>query len=398
MLLETKNIKENDIIIYSRNSTDEDYNFRIVFKNDPQKHNRIISFNHIRKLITEYFPKNLVAYRILSNFPDVSINAKYGCIILIDSKPELIFTDPVFAVKTIEEYLEYKPNVEFRFRIQKVGFTTVNEFKTKANFKEEFVYDLNIDEAINQNDEVFIKSLIEKRTAPKKRKRSRGEIKRNIIFKPEGKDIVDYLESDEEQGNKQNDLETEKLRERAERLSQGEIEYRGKNLNTEKVERFRDEKKQIELSFPNDRRIEVKDFQIETTSRSDQQNNRIETRDSGISSNEGMNDLRLNISETKESIKSDFKKIQSLPPISVRKVHINEDGSQTKIEPETPVKQSDNLFSNFLINLQNESVSKAKKKNRHKESDIIQMFKSLQKSKSENEQNKSVVFKSSKKN
>jgi len=96
MLLETKNIKENDIIIYSRNSTDENYNFRIIFKDDPQTFHRLISFEHVKKLITEYFPKNLIAYRILCNFPDITIgNVNYGCVIMADSEPELIFTDPV---------------------------------------------------------------------------------------------------------------------------------------------------------------------------------------------------------------------------------------------------------------------------------------------------------------
>jgi hypothetical protein len=178
MLLETKNIKENDIIIYTRNSMDENYNFRIVFKNDPHTHHRLISFEHVKKLITEYFPKNLIAYRILCNSPDITISsAKYGCVIIADNEPELIFTDPVFAVQTIEEYVQFKHNSEFRFRIQKVGYTTLNQVDGNANFNEEFVIDLNIDDAINQNDEIFVQPLIEKRITSRKRKNQEMKLK-----------------------------------------------------------------------------------------------------------------------------------------------------------------------------------------------------------------------------
>jgi len=69
MLLETKNIKENDIIIYSRNSTDENYNFRIIFKDDPQTYHRLISFEHVKKTYNRILPEK---FNCLSNFVQFS--------------------------------------------------------------------------------------------------------------------------------------------------------------------------------------------------------------------------------------------------------------------------------------------------------------------------------------
>ena len=305
MLLETKNIHENDIIIYSRNSMDENYNFRIVFKNDPHSHHRIISFVHVKKLITEHFPKNLIAYRILCNFPDITIgNVKYGCVIMLENEPELIFTDPIFAVQTIEEYIQYNHNIEFRFRIQQVGFTTVDRVEGKANFKEEFVFDLKMDEATNQNDEVFIKALIQKPFILRKRKKSRREIKRDIIFKPENQKSNENIVEEKIPAKEKIEIDAQELSNRYERVVEGEMNKENKN---------------------------------------------------------------------------EFQKVQRSNPVTIRKVEINENDSQSQVELETSKNNKDDLFSNFLNNLQSESISKVKKKTKsHKESDIIQMFKSLQ--------------------
>ena len=322
MLLETKNIQENDIIIYSRNSMDENYNFRIVFKNDPHTHHRIISFEHVKKLITEYFPKNLIAYRILCNFSDITIGkVNYGCVIMVDNVPELIFTDPVFAVQTIEEYIEHNHNIDFRFKIQQIGYTTLNKVEEKANFQEEFIFDLKMGEAINQNDEIFVNPIIEKRIFSRKQKKSGREIKRDIIFKPENQKSIEFIEEDKGPAKtKKND--TKELSNRNERVAGGKI--------------------------------------------------------------------------NKEE---EYQKVQSSTPVTIRKVEINENGSQTHVELEAPKNHKDDLFSNFLNNLQSESISKVKKKKkRYKESDIIQMFKSLQSGNSnqDGDQNTNIILTSGK--
>ena len=65
----------------------------------------------------------------------------------------------------------------------------------------------------------------------------------------------------------------------------------------------------------------------------------------------------------------------------------------------TPKNHTDDLFSNFLNNLQSESISKVKKKKKgYKESDIIQMFKSVRIAKlnKDSDQNSNIVLKADK--
>jgi len=401
MLLETKNIQENDIIIYSRNSTDENYNFRIVFKNDPHTHHRIISFEHVKKLITEYFPKNLIAYRILCNLPDITIsNVNFGCVIMVDNEPELIFTDPVFAVQTIEEYIQYNHSIEFRFRLQKVGYTTLNKVEGKANYKEEFVFDLNIDEAINQNDEIFVMPLIKKRISSRRRKKSGRENKRNIIFKPENQNELGIIDEDEVPTKTKKERATQELARRYERVAEGDMIYVGKRLNLGKIERVQAEKKQIELSLLNERRLSIEDYQIIESSRAFQQKLRDSRKEEELISTDTPNDLRLQYSDGEMNIEEEFQKVQNSAPVTTRRVEINEDGSQTQVEMEVPKNHKDDLFSNFLNNLQSESLSKVKKKiKRYKESDIIQMFKSVQTTKSNKygDQNSNIILTANKK-
>jgi hypothetical protein len=395
MLLETKNIKENDIIIYTRNSMDENYNFRIIFKNDPHIHHRLISFEHVKKLITEYFPKNLIAYRILCNFPDIKISsAKHGCVIMADNEPELIFTDPVFAVQSIEEYIQFNHNNEFRFRIQKVGYTTLNKVDGKANFNEEFVFDLNIDEAINQNDEIFVQPLIAKRITSRKKKKSGSEIKRNIIFKPENQNKLGFIEEDTEQAKTKKEVVTQDLSKRYERVAEGELMYVGNILKLGKIERVQNEKKQIEFPFLNERRINIEDYQILESSRTAQQKQREPLKEEELLSNDNTNELRLKFSDSEINKEEKFQKVQSSAPVTIRRVEINENGSQSLVEVKESKNHKDDLFSNFLNNLQSESISKVKKKKkRFKESDIIQMFKSVQtdNSNKDGDQNNNIV-------
>ena len=379
MLLETKNIQENDIIIYTRNSMDENYNFRIIFKNDPQTHNRIISFEHVKKLITEYFPKNLIAYRILCNFPDITIgNVKYGCVIMLDNEPELIFTDPVFAVQTIEEYIQYNHNNNFRFRIQQVGYTNLNKVEGKANFQEEFAFDLKMDEAINQNDEIFIVPLLETRITSRKRKKSGSEIKRNIIFKPENQNKLGFIEEDTEPPNTKKEVVGQELSNRYERVAEGEMNYAGNRLILGKIERLQAEKKRIEFPFLNERRISIEDYQILESSRTFQKKQRDPRKEELLSTNIPT-DLRLNFSDDELNKEDKFQKVQNFAPVTIRRVEINEDSSQSQVEMKKSKNHKDDLFSNFLNNLQSEGISKIKKKKkRSNESNIIQMFKSVQ--------------------
>jgi hypothetical protein len=69
------------------------------------------------------------------------------------------------------------------------------------------------------------------------------------------------------------------------------------------------------------------------------------------------------------------------------------------VEMEVTKNHKDDLFSNFLNNLQSEKISKVKKKKKkYKESDIIQMFKSLQTANSnkDGDQNSNIILKAGK--
>ena len=175
--------------------------------------------------------------------------------------------------------------------------------------------------------------------------------------------------------------------------------YAGKILNLGRIERVQAEKKPIENPFLKERRTSIEDYQIIESSRSIQQKVRHPMQEEKLPSSDKPNDLRFNFSSGEMNKEEEFQKVQSSAPITIRRVETNEDGSQTQVEMEAPKNHKDQLFSNFLNNLQSESISKVKKKKkRHKESDIIQMFKSVQtaNSKADGDQNSNIILKSNK--
>lgn len=380
MLLETKNIKENDIIIYSRNSMDANYNYRIIFVNDPKKHHRVISYNQVKKLISEHFPKNLIAYRIVSNFPDITIsNMTHGITILLNNERELIFTDPVFAVKTIEEYLEQYPSIEFRFRIQKVGYTTFNAVNEQSNFREEFCFDMSIEEVVNQNDEKIADVLLKKRAGSKKKRKLKSEEERNLVFTPEKNIKEKYIPLSSQNKKNKKIFDIQNLAVRTGRPAKGEMEYIGKVLKLGFLKRFGEGKKQLKLSFPQERRIFIKDFQVETISRTDQQSKRIYARSNNEPrKGDNTDDLGLTYSEDNAAEKEEFKKIQGAVPIVIRKIGLDEDEPKDLSVINNESEQKNELFSGFLNNLQNEGMAKSKKRRKEKETDLIYLFKRLQ--------------------
>ncbi len=160
MLLETLDVKKNDIIIYSQNLFSKSKNFKIIFKDDPDKKSRKIGFEDVCNFVTEYVPKNLIVYRILTNIPNFEFDhSHYGYSLFINGSTEIIFFDPIFAVKELEEYSSSFNIPNLRFRIQQVGLTTLNRKEGKANFAEIYNVDLEAVEAQFQNDKVFVDAL-----------------------------------------------------------------------------------------------------------------------------------------------------------------------------------------------------------------------------------------------
>lgn len=160
MLLETLDIKENDIIIYSKNVFNPDSNFRIIFKDDPKKTPRKISYGDVCRFVNEFTPKNLIAYRLLTNIKNLEINStKYGFFLYVNGVTELIYFDPVYAVKDLEEIVKEIDKKDLRFRIQQVGLTVLNRKENLPNFAEIYSIDLEAREAKFQNDKAFVEAI-----------------------------------------------------------------------------------------------------------------------------------------------------------------------------------------------------------------------------------------------
>ncbi len=378
MLLETKNIKENDFVIYSRNSVDEKYNYRIIFINDPNRHHRFINYEQVERLISEYFPKNLIAYRIVSNYPDLFIsNAEHGFTILLNNKDELFFTDPVYAVKSMEEYLDQNPSIDFKFRVQKVGITTVNMVRDRTNFKEEFCFDMNIEEVVNQNDENVVNVLLKKIISAKKKKKFKSGKNENQVFTPEKKGEEKYVPVSTLVLKDKKTIDPEKFAKRTLRQAEGSMYYGDEIINLGPAKRLYDEVNEMQTTYSKQRWIDVKDFQVETISRNDQQSFRNVESSSDIRNENNDNDnLRSNYSDEKASEDEEFNKVKEAVPIVISKIGLDGEEMETPKE-NMQKKEFDELFSGFLNSLQSEPSGKSKKHRKRKEKDLLYLFKTL---------------------
>jgi hypothetical protein len=156
MILETLDIKQNDIFIYSENKFDFEKNFHIINKDDKVKKALPIHFNEVCKYINSSDPKSVIVYRLLTNLASFKTDIlKYGVMITINGEPEVVHFDPVFAVKELEEYVKSNDITDVRFRIQQVGLLSqISNFR-KPNYSEVYAFDLEVSEAKWQNDRVF---------------------------------------------------------------------------------------------------------------------------------------------------------------------------------------------------------------------------------------------------
>lgn len=156
MILETLDTKKDDIFIFSENKFDLKDNFKLIRKNVSPKFLLPIHFNDVCKYIEEDSPKSLIVYRLLTNLPSFELQyLKYGYVILINGKEEIIHFDPIFAMKELEEYALKEKFFSLRFRIQQVGLISQLKVFGKNNFSEVYAFDLEAEEAKLQNDKSF---------------------------------------------------------------------------------------------------------------------------------------------------------------------------------------------------------------------------------------------------
>ncbi|MGK9369501.1 hypothetical protein ACSSWA_11425 [Melioribacter sp. Ez-97] len=153
MYLETLDVRGKDILIYSQNRFDREDNFRIIYKQEPVKQPKPISYADVCNIVKEPVAKNLIVYRLLTNDPQLdAYSTKYGFFLEIDGAVELIYFDPVYAIKDLPHLKFSKPVDQFRFKIQQVGLTNIGR---GSNYTEIYSFDMRASEAKNQNDKIF---------------------------------------------------------------------------------------------------------------------------------------------------------------------------------------------------------------------------------------------------
>lgn len=160
MLLETLDLKTNDVLIYSQNMFNFNDSFKVIFKNEKIKRPRRVSYFDVCNYVKDPSPKNLVIYRLLTNVSNLDAHStKYGYFIKINERMELIYFDPIFAIKDLRHLrFELDPG-RFRFKIQQVGLTSLTRWESEPNFAEVYCFDLKATEAQHQNDKIFADAI-----------------------------------------------------------------------------------------------------------------------------------------------------------------------------------------------------------------------------------------------
>jgi hypothetical protein len=160
MLLETLDLRTNDILIYSQNLFNFNENFKIIYKNAKVKKAEIVSYFDVCNFVKDPSPKNLILYRLLTNVNSLdAYSTKYGYFVNINDKMELVYFDPIYAIKDLRHLrFEFDPG-NFRFKIQQVGLTSLTRWEDEPHYREVYSFDLKAAEAQNQNDKIFADAI-----------------------------------------------------------------------------------------------------------------------------------------------------------------------------------------------------------------------------------------------
>ena len=160
MLLETLDTKENDVVIYSQNIFSFENNFKIIYKDAQLKKPHSIGYYEVCNFVNNTSPKVVIVYRLLTNLANFSLRrSQYGFPIYVDNQPDLVFFDPVFAVKELESLSGVIDLQNLRFRIQQIGLNSLIRKGDKPTFTEIYSFDLSSKEAITQNDKIFADAI-----------------------------------------------------------------------------------------------------------------------------------------------------------------------------------------------------------------------------------------------
>lgn len=156
MVLETLDVKKNDIFVYSINKFDLFNNFFLINKDSSVKKAIPIHYNEVCRYVLDGKPKSLIAYRLLTNYDGFNVAlVKYGIIVNINGQKEVIYFDPVFALRELQDYGDLEYVTDLRFKIQQIGLLSTLRSFGEVNFTETYSFDLEANEVQNINDRVF---------------------------------------------------------------------------------------------------------------------------------------------------------------------------------------------------------------------------------------------------
>ncbi len=160
MLLETFGRRSKDIIVYSLNRFDYDNNFWYIDGSAEVKKPERITYPEVCEIVKFPAAKKIVLYRLKTNVNRLNaFTTKYGYFIKINGVIELVYFDPVFALKDLK-HLKFDLNPEqFRFKIQQVGLITKEMKQDEVIFSEVYSTDMRAIEAKYQNDKIFVDAL-----------------------------------------------------------------------------------------------------------------------------------------------------------------------------------------------------------------------------------------------
>jgi len=200
MLLETLDTKQNDVVIYSQNIFNLENNFKIIYKDAALKKPHSISYYEVCNFVNNASPKVIIVYRMLTNLTNFTLQrSQYGFPMFIDNNPDLVFFDPVYAIKELESLSGVIDMQNLRFRIQQVGLNSIIRRGDRANFTEIYCFDLSSKEAVTQNDKIFADAIfaldenfVDDEHADLKKYSANGELKENSLNIDKGYSPKDF--------------------------------------------------------------------------------------------------------------------------------------------------------------------------------------------------------------
>lgn len=160
MLIETNSKKNIGTIIYSENKFDFVTNFTKIDKSEPDIQEKI-DFKEVSNFISKPIDKNIILYRLITNDENLNpFSSKLGYFIKIKDKMEVVYFDPIFILNDIVNLKFTIPKKEFRYKIQQVGYRTISIEDEIAIYEERFSINMSEIEAKNQNDSLFVESML----------------------------------------------------------------------------------------------------------------------------------------------------------------------------------------------------------------------------------------------